>query len=269
MMPTPSVAEIHRGLSTLPGLSPAMLAILPRLQDEDFAATEICRLLARDPLLTARVLRLANSPFYGLPRQVGTLQDAVMVLGTSNLRGLVLATGLIAAFADAESTQRSLATAAAAGALAHALGRDTGAAFTAGLLHNLGELLLRHFAARQWQTLDGSVAATAPDRAERERQAFGYDHCMLAAEIAAQWRFPGELQDALRQYRHPPDDPAEPLADLVRVAWACATGEEDAGPTALPPAVTRRLELDGPDGADALAAARRAAAEVHTAHNPG
>lgn len=261
MTAAPSVDEIFRGLNTLPGLSPAVQAMLPRLADDDFEVAELCGLLAQDPLLAARVLRLANSSFYGLPRQVGSLQEAVMVLGTSNLRGLVLSTGLIAAFADAGATARSLATAAAAGALARALRRDAGLAFTAGLLHNLGELLLGHFAAARWQTLEaeGMAEETASVRLARERQSFGYDNCMLAAEIASQWRFPIELQNALRRHRHPPDDPPEPLADLVHTAWVIESGDAAPERTLLTPAVANRLGLDGSDGTAALAAAKRAA----------
>ncbi|KAF0103834.1 MAG: metal dependent phosphohydrolase [bacterium] len=265
MTAVPTVDEIFRGLHTLPGLSPAIETILPRLADDDFEAAELCRMLARDPLLAARVLRLANSPFFGLPRQVGSLQEAVMVLGTSNLRGLVLSTGLIAAFADAGATTRSLATAAAAGVLARTLRRDAGLAFTTGLLHNLGELLLGHFAAARWQTLEGTADETEPERLERERQAFGYDNCALAAEIARQWRFPRELQNALRQHRHPSDDPVEPLADLVHVAWAIQSGDAAPARTPLTPTVLSRLGLDNAVGAEALDAASRAADESRLA----
>lgn len=61
-------------------------------------------MVSQDPVLAARVLRLANSPFYGLPRQVGSLREAVLILGFSNLRGLVLSVGLIGAFTDAPAT---------------------------------------------------------------------------------------------------------------------------------------------------------------------
>lgn len=256
---TPSMDDIFHGLHTLPGLSPAVQTMLPFLADDDFEVAELCRMLARDPLLAARVLRLANSTFYGLPRQVGSLQEAVMVLGTSNLRGLVLSTGLIAAFSDAGASARSLATAAAAGVLARALRQDPGIAFTAGLLHNLGELLLAHFAAARWQTLAGGADETASERLERERQAFGYDNCALAAEIAGQWRFPVALQNALRQHRHPFDDPVEPLADLVHAAWAIQGGDAALARPPLTPAVAERLGLGDAVGAELLEAARRAA----------
>jgi HD-like signal output (HDOD) protein len=259
MTAVPTADEIFRGLNTLPGLSPAIQTILPRLADDDFEAVELCRMLAQDPLLAARVLRLANSPFFGIPSQVGSLQEAIMVLGTSNLRGLVLSTGLIAAFADAGATTRSLATAAAAGVLARALRQDAGLAFTAGLLHNLGELLLGHFAAARWQALEGATDETAPARLEKEQQVFGYDNCALAAEIARQWRFPRELQSTLRQHRHPSDDPVEPLADLVHVAWAIQSGGAAPEHPPLMPAVVSRLGLDDAVGAVALDAARRAA----------
>lgn len=258
-MNPPSQAEIIAGLSRLTGLSPAVQAILPRLGDDDFDSDELSRMVGQDPLLAARVLRLANSPFYGLPRQVSSLRQAVLILGFGNLRGLVLSIGLIGAFPDTNATARSLATAAAAASLANSLRQDAGLAFTAGLLHNLGELLLGYFAPQSWQALSDIEGEANADRLERERQAFGYDNSTLAAEIAGHWRFPTAIQSALRLHPQPPDDPIEPLADLLHAARVIATTPTDETPQ-LAPTIAGRLGLATPDGPVAIADAMRAAA---------
>lgn len=258
-MSPPTRTEILDSLSRMSGLSPAVLAILPRLGDDDFDVDELGHLVGQDPVLAARVLRLANSPFYGLPRQVGSLREAVLILGFSNLRSLVLSSGLIGAFADATAMARSMATAAAAGSLAGALGGDSGQAFTAGLLHNLGALLLNRFAPEHWRGLDDAVINAAENRRDRERALFGFDHCELAAEIAGHWRFPAGIQSALRMHPYPPDEPAEPLVDLVHVAWAIAAADGPAGCPALAAPVSARLGLETPEGASILAEARRVA----------
>lgn len=263
----PGKADILAGLKRLPGLSPAVQAILPRLADDALDVAELTRKLGEDPVLAARVLHLANSPFYGLSRQIDSLRDAVLVLGFGNLRGLMLSAGLIGAFAaaDATATSRSLATAAAAGVLAKSLGLDPGQAFTAGLLHNLGALLVNHFAPDPWREL--AVEPIGSDtRLTREREIFGFDHCELGADIAGQWHFPEAIQAAIRHYPRPPDDPGERLTDLVHVAWVVGAPEQPGAGPVFAPGVASRLGLASPEGEDGqaiLGQAARAARDVH------
>ncbi len=264
-MTTPSKVEIREGLTRLSGLSPAVQAILPRLSDDEFDAGELSGMVGQDPVLAARVLRLANSPFYGLPRQVGSLQEAVLILGFSNMRGLVLSSGLIGAFSDAEATACSLAAGAAAGSLARSLKLEVGQAFTAGLLHNLGSLLLGHFAPTHWQTLVSEPCEGVEIRLAKERQIFGYDHCELAAEIAGQWRFPATIQSAIRRYPRPPDDPAEALTDLVHAAWVIGGAGQVGNCLAIAPEILGRLGLEGAEGQIALVEATQAAIRSHGA----
>jgi putative nucleotidyltransferase with HDIG domain len=264
-MNPPTRAEIRSGLARLSSLSPAVQSILPRLADDRFNVNELGRLVAQDPILAARVLRLANSPFYGLPRQVGSLQEAVVVLGFSNLRSMVLSAGLIGAFSDSEAISRSLAIAAAARSLAKSLRLDQGMAFTAGLLHNLGALLLGHFAPDRWQALSSESMETAATRLLKEREIFGFDHCELGAEIAGDWRFPDTIQTAIRSHPLPPDDPPSVVTDLVHTAWVISSQEGSGEGLTIAPAVMRRLDLASPEGVASLAAARQAAQASHGA----
>lgn len=258
-MNPPTRAEIRAGLSRLSTLSPAMQAILPRLNDDAFDVNELSDMVAQDPILAARVLRLANSPFYGLPRQVGSLKEAVLILGFSSLRSVVLSAGLIGAFSDADAIAHSLATAAAARSLAKSLKRDQNTAFTAGLLHNLGALLLGHFAADSWQALANEPAAAADGQLLKERAIFGFDHCELGAEIAGDWRFPAAIQTAIRLHQQPPGQPADDLTDLVHAAWMIGNAALSDGSPAIAPEVMRRLCLVTPDGETILAEASQAA----------
>lgn len=264
-MNPPSHADIRAGLSRLSSLSPAVQAILPRLGDDEFDVNELGRMVGQDPVLAARVLRLANSPFYGLSRQVSSLREAVLILGFSNLRGVVLSAGLIGAFSDSEAISRSLATAAAAQTLARALRLDQGPAFTAGLLHNLGALLLGHFDPVRWKTLTSEPGETTDTRLLRERQIFGFDHCELGADIAGDWRFPGVIQAAIRFHQLPPDDPGNTLIDLVHAAWVVSAMAQPDSFSAIDPGVLRRLGLTSPEGERYLAEAHRAAQDSHDA----
>ena len=265
-MAIPTQAEIINGLGRLPGLSPAVQAILPRLGDDTLNAEELANMLSKDPVLAARALRLANSPFYGLSRQIGSLREAVAILGFGSLRGLVLSAGLISAFsaANGAGVRHSLAAAAAATTLAAGLGLERHTAFTAALLHNLGALLLGHFAPLPWATLtDGPDSAAADDNAHlaRERQVFGYDHCELGAEITRRWNFPASIQSAIRHYPLPPAQPAEPVTDLTHAAWVILAAVENKTTPIFDADVARRLGLDAPAAEAIVAAAMQAARE--------
>lgn len=257
-MSLPTRAEIRSGLTRMTNLSPAVLEILPRLNDETFDVNELARMVGQDPILSARVLRLANSPFYGLTRQVGSLREAVLVLGFSNLRSVVLAAGLIGAFANSQDIARSLATAAAAKSIAESLALDSNMAFTAGLMHNLGALLLGHFAPNDWSAFSHGSMETTDVRLLRERQTFGFDHCELGADIAADWRFPLQIQQAIRFHERPPETPSDELTDLVHVAWAINNMDLSDAPVQIAPAVMRRLQLDSTEGEAILIKASQA-----------
>lgn len=264
-MTLPTRADIRTGLSRMSAISPAVQAILPRLGDASIDVNELGGMVAKDPILAARVLRLANSPFYGLARQVGSLRDAVVVLGFSNLRSILLSAGLIGAFSDSQAVSRSLATAAAARSLAKSLKLDPGIACMAGLLHNLGALLLGHFAEAQWQALVSEPVALPQDRLLKEQEIFGFDHCDLGAEIAGDWRFPEVIQNAIRFHPQPPDEPGNAYIDVVHVAWVLsARGLSDDSP-AVSPAAISRLQLDTPEGEGMLAEASQAALDSHGA----
>jgi len=267
-MTTPTREDIRSGVKRLSGLSPAVQAILPRLGDESLSAQELGGMISQDPILAARVLHLANSPFYGLPRQVGSLADAVLILGVSHLRGMVLTTGLIATFTDSAAIKHSVGTAAAAASLAKSLKQDSGTALTAGLLHNLGALLLGHFATDAWQSLatepiDGSDGSD--DRLELEKRVFGFDHCELGSDIAGDWHFPERIRSAIRLHMRPSDASPDQLIDLVHVAWMVSTIGESTEAVSMHPGALFRLGLASDTGEAVLERARLAAKDSQNA----
>lgn len=263
-MTVPTRDDIRSGIKRLSGLSPAVQTILPRLGDDSLSAHELGSMISQDPILAARVLHLANSPFYGLPRQVGSLDEAVLILGVSHLRGLVLTTGMIALFADNVAIAHSLGAAAAAAALAKTLKYDSGTALTAGLLHNLGGLLLGHFATEAWRSLKGEPGEAADQRLHLEKKLFGFDHCELGSDIAADWHFPERICAAIRLHMRPLHDAPDRLTDLVHVAWVVGAVGESIDAHSFHPGTLARLGLASDTGEAALEAARQAAQDsVH------
>jgi putative nucleotidyltransferase with HDIG domain len=213
-------------LDDLPPLAPGVLEVLAQLDaaEVDYAALEAG--IRREPALALRVLRLANSAFYGFSGQIGSVREACLVLGTQTVRQVVLAVAVMAQLKPARGTpydQRRLwqhgigAAAAAKGIAERHSGVDPALASTTGLLHDLGKLVLntrfddlyREVRARRIQD-DCSLV-------EAERAVLGTDHCEVGALAAAHWRLPPAMVAAIRHH-HDPDAAAEPLTDVVHVA---------------------------------------------------
>ncbi len=137
-------------LNRLPMRPGAAQRVLQMLEDPDLGADDLARVIETDPALSARILRLANSPFFGLGGTVSSAARAVIVLGLSVVRSLAVSTA--AGLFDARARQlptgfwdHAIAVAAGAGCVALHLGVPKADAFSAGLLHDIGEVLIdRH-----------------------------------------------------------------------------------------------------------------------------
>lgn len=257
--------EVAARLKQLPALPSAVSAALASFADEDADIGRIAALIGRDQALAARVLRVANSSFYGLQTQVGTIQDAVVVLGFRAVRSLVLAVGVngvfrveqCPGFALPTYARHSLATALAARGLAASCRQNPELAFTAGLLHDIGELVL----ASAFPKLYGDALALQ-ERAdcllvEAENEVLGIAHPEVGGLLAEIWRFPAGLAEGMAGHHAPAARPADSLANLVHLAdiTAHALGMSHAAAEMVPPldgVAWQRLGLDWADYAGAL-----------------
>jgi putative nucleotidyltransferase with HDIG domain len=233
MTDTPSLADVAGRIRSLPAMPAVALELLHTLTEIDASSadlTDLARRIAQDQAITARVLRVANSPFYGLQSRVASIHDAITVLGFSAVRSLVLAAAVMASLPGGPCTGFSqdrfwrhvLGTAAAAQAIGKRLGRPSEALFIAGLLHDIGRLaLVVLYPARYAATL---AAALEQDRTLRdiELEHFGFDHAAVGASLAEHWHFPENIVDALAWHHQPDQGKADGLAAIVHYADAIA-----------------------------------------------
>lgn len=222
--------QVAARLKQLPSLPAVVTRLLDSFANEDIDTAAIARQIALDQGLTARVLRVANSSFYGLQSRVGTINEAVVVLGFRAVRSMVLAVGVNGAFrADLcpgfdprAYLCHGVGTALAARELAAAAGHNPELAFTAGILHDIGQLVL----AANFPTLYAQVIAHAQqqdvDILSAERVVLGIDHTEAGALLAESWRFPPMLALAVSGHHAPPADAPASLAGLMHVADAVA-----------------------------------------------
>jgi putative nucleotidyltransferase with HDIG domain len=245
-------AALSRRIGRLPTLPQAVLDVMALLRDEASSGEACAAAIARDGGMTAVVLRLANSAFYGAAGRVASVRDALHLLGRRTLAG-VLTTAAVCTrlerpvcegFDFVAFWRHGLATAIAAQSLARELALDDDVAFTAGLLHDVGIAVL---ASQQPAALASAIAAArAADRplAEVEAVLLGVDHAAIGAALAAHWHFPPAVVEAIARHHAPSAAPG--LADVVHVADAMAhaldldAGEHERVPP-LAEAAWRRL----------------------------
>jgi HD-like signal output (HDOD) protein len=218
------VTELLLQLEQLPPARAAALRVVQIVDDPDSGAADVAAAASVDAALTARMLRMANSAYYGLSGRVASASFAVTVIGFQTVRSLAAmsAAGFVS---DGDLPPgfwpRGAATAAAASMLAKRVGADVSQAFCVGILHDLGTALLwRHDPARQADLL-GRVTTTEPAHV-LEFHEYGATHASLCADVLAAWHFPEELCIAIGRHHDTPSSAATPLRRALQGGIALA-----------------------------------------------
>lgn len=239
--PTPEklrhqVADI-REVGTLPHV---MLRILDIVADERSSAADLADAIATDTSLTAKILKIVNSAFYGFYREIALVADAVVVLGFEEIKRISLAISVVGMLGGKSARdERRLRfwhhcfqTAALADLIERDLTRGSQGAFTAGLLHDIGRALLDQHFPDMFAAIAAEEAATHRTTAEVERALLGVDHGEIGFWLADGWNLPPQLAEAIR-FHHAPDLATEGarLAATVHIAdtmvhWANDVAED-------------------------------------------
>jgi putative nucleotidyltransferase with HDIG domain len=246
---------------------PTFPAVASRLIEEvarpDATSEEIGKILSFDPALTARTLKLANSDFYGFPRKVGSVDLAVLVLGTNTIRDLVLTSSVVQAMGRTGSgLEGLLGHAMASGIAARALAerakyRLTGDAYAAGLLHDVGKVVLRESDPARFDQVLAQCRERGTVDLDAERKRFGSDHAEVGGWLAERWGLPADIVEAIACH-HQPEAASRnhALASLAHIAnflaqragypWASGIPAAEADANAwkeIEPHATRRERL--------------------------
>ena len=215
----------------------AAAKVLGVLDDPQVRPEKIAELLAFDPGLSAKVLRIANSSMFSGRSQIDELSRAVMILGTALIRELVLGAGAVNAFQSAAMNQQARdacwrhAVCCAALASEIAVPQDrrlAEVAFTAGLTHDLGVLVLLLQCPEDMRELL-SVSARGKAAILSERERFGFDRADVGAALARAWRFPQTLVECMAHHHTPAQasEGYEELVSLIHVASEFAVCVDD------------------------------------------
>ncbi len=209
---------------SLPSLPEAINHVMRSLSDESADIDTLAHHINSDPVIVARMLAAANSVASGLSTPIYSARQAIMVLGVNRISNIVLASTLSERYDfrspgfDARLLWRhSLGVATCARLLAEQTGFNPEMAFTAGLLHDIGQLLMFTACPSGYlQTLDKHRENDMPI-VDAERTVFGYDHAIAGRLLAQTWKLPSTIAEAIEAH-HEPDGFGSEIGDLIHVS---------------------------------------------------
>jgi len=222
------IDQVVKGIRDLPALPSIVLDLISSFEREDVDITILAEKISRDQALAAKTLRLANSSFYGLPAKVKTVKQAIVVLGFDSARALAVASSVIDSLGDSGSRQidvagfwrHSIAAALCAKSLARHAQLAQDHAFIAGLLHDIGRLVLATRFPDQYAEVIDNCARTDATLAESEVRVLGVDHQRVGQMLAEAWKFPPVIQRAIGQHHAPATLDLGDVPGVVHVANA-------------------------------------------------
>lgn len=222
-MEHPSLSDLMNASDTLPSIPRIVLQVLRELDADDPNPRSIVMLVSTDPALTAKIIALSNSSLFSGGREIGSLNDALSILGFANVRSLVTTAALASSFKTVpdfnleQFWHYSLNAALVSRTLARSYHMSEGPAFTAGLVHAIGELIL-HLGAKPSMQYIRTIPFLSCSRVAAEQKLLGYSHADVSAAFVEQWDFPSTLVNSLKLYAQPDQDKSDPLADILQLA---------------------------------------------------
>jgi putative nucleotidyltransferase with HDIG domain len=227
-MNNPDILQVIRRIRDLPPLPSIVLDLISSFEREDVDVGLLAEKISRDQALSAKMLRLANSSFYGLPSKVSTVNQAIVVLGFDSARALAVASNVIESFEDAKAGEidvaefwrHSIAAALCARGLARHAKLAQDHAFIAGLLHDVGRLVLASGFPEHYAMVVEHCAREGTTLSEAELRVLGVDHQRVGQLLAEAWKFPMAIQRAIGQHHAPAGPELANLAGLIHAANA-------------------------------------------------
>ena len=251
--------HVIKSLRDLPALSPILVELVQSFENPDVNISLIAEQVSRDPALSAKTLRLANSSFYGLASKVRTIQQAISVLGFDSVRSMIVSATIINSFGSSEQTefnftkfwQHSIATALCAKSLASFSKQNPELAFMCGLLHDIGTLLLVTKFPEEYAAVYAYRTATDCNQIDAEQHVLITDHAAVGSALAGHWKFPLAIQRSIAGHHAPSSEDLGDMASIIHAANAIVHGldiceQENDSVSPVNEAAWNSLSLDAP-----------------------
>ena len=212
-MSIPDLKKIIAGIDDLPTLPRTVLKITELINDPKSSAQDLARIITDDQVLTARLLKLVNSSFYGFPQRISTVTNAIVLLGFDAIRSLLLTTSVFDLFAGRSRKRKqdqekfwdhSLGCAVGAKVIGNFLRHDKiEELFVSGLLHDIGKIVEMLFLPSEFAKVVATVHKGNILMVTAENQVLGYNHAEIGKLLAEKWNLPVKLVQVIAHHHQP------------------------------------------------------------------
>lgn len=223
--------QIHEKVKTiiqLPALPSIALEVVELVDNPRTSASKLGRVISSDQALTAKVLKIANSPFYGFPKKISTVDFAIIVLGFDALKEIVISISLVSSLQKKSDNYFDARIfwdhAISTGVIARRLARDlhyriSGEVFVGGLLHDMGISVLHRYFSNEYRRIIDIVRDSDLSMLEAEESVLGVTHAEVGGWLAERWNMPDHLVEAIAFHHQPFKAVLNPdLVALIHVA---------------------------------------------------
>ncbi|CAB1059734.1 Predicted signal transduction protein [Olavius sp. associated proteobacterium Delta 1] len=212
-MSTPDLQKIIAGIDDLPTLPRTVLKITELVNNPKSSAKDLARIITDDQVLTARLLKLVNSSFYGFPQRISTVNTAIVLLGFDAIRSLLLTTSVFDLFAGRNKKSKqdqekfwdhSLGCAVGAKVIGNYLRHDKiEELFVAGLLHDIGKIVEMLYLPDEFAKVVAAINKKNILMLTAEENVLGYDHAEIGKLLAGKWNLPIKLVQVIAHHHQP------------------------------------------------------------------
>ncbi len=215
-------------IRNLPSIPMVMFEVSKLLNNPNTSASELGKMIGKDQGLVAKILTVANSPLYGLPRRVSTIEFAIVILGFEHIKNIVIALSMVEAFKkdglknwDSKTYwNHSILTASIAKKIADDLYfPKSGEAFTAGLLHDLGISIIQRYFNKEFNLINELVDNQQMRYLKAEEQILGLTHQEIGKFLISRWNLPSSLGDVICNHHQPSrSEENKVIASIIHLA---------------------------------------------------
>jgi len=221
--------EILAMIKNVPPFPKVAQQVMGLLADPDVTVAQLAEVIQYDQNITVNVLKICNASYFGLPRKISSLDEGLVVIGHDILKDIIITSSSARFYKgpagegyfldEGDLWRHSVATGIMAKMLVpYFKGAEAGAAFTAGLLHDIGKRFLSNFVADDFKKIAAKVAAEQCAFTEAEKFYLGATHAELGGMILQKWGFAPEMIEAVREHHNPDALKKEPLTALVTLS---------------------------------------------------
>ena len=224
--------RIIQDLGQIPTMPTIAAKVMQIVNDPHSSAEDVAKFISRDVALTSKVLRLANSAFYGIPRTISSVNSAIVILGFNTIRSLVLSASVLKVFPQKPGLasfdrkafwKHSFMVGIASRMVAQIYRKkklvDMETAFSAGLLHDIGKIILEQFSNEDYIPVLKASREQGIPLFMAERGALGMSHADVSGMLVDKWQMPNELKGPIVNHHSPLDDKgSQDMACIVHYA---------------------------------------------------